>query len=175
MTVRLATPVDAAGIATVHVHSWQVAYRGILSDAFLDGISSDRRTEQWLGILAQKAGRGCTNVIELDGQVTGFVHTGPSRDDDADPSSVGELIAIYVRPDAFGTGAGRALMAAALDWFATAGYAEATLWVLAGNARAIRFYERVGWHADGTRKQDAIGDEPVTELRYRHPVSMRTR
>ena len=55
----------------------------------------------------------------------------------------------------------------ALDDFAAAGYAQATLWVLAGNARAIRFYERAGWSPDGARKQDTIGDDAVTELRYR--------
>jgi len=176
MIVRSAVPADASGIATVHVRGWQTAYRAILSDALLDGLSVEQRTERWRRILNDDAEHaGCTKVAELDGQIIGFVHNAPSRDDGADPSSVGELIAIYVRPDAFGTGVGRALMDAALDWFAAAGYPEATLWVLDGNARAIRFYERAGWTPDGTRKQDTIGDEPVTELRYRHPVSMHTR
>jgi ribosomal protein S18 acetylase RimI-like enzyme len=168
MIVRAAVPADAAAIAAAHVRSWQAAYRGILSDAFLDGLSIPRRTEQWQRILAdgpEQARR--TNVADADGEVVGFVTTGPSRDDDADAATTGELIAIYVRPDVFGTGAGHALMAGALDDFAAAGYAQATLWVLAGNARAIRFYERAGWSPDGARKQDTIGDDAVTELRYR--------
>jgi hypothetical protein len=44
-------------------------------------------------------------------------------------------------------------------------------WVPDGNARAIGFYERTGWRADGTRKPDTLADLPVIELRYRRPVT----
>ena len=33
--IRRATPEDAATLAKVHVDSWQVAYQGIVPDAFL--------------------------------------------------------------------------------------------------------------------------------------------
>ena len=48
-------------------------------------------------------------MCEDDGHVVGFASTGPSRDED----ELGELYAIYVEPDAWSTGAGRALMIAA--------------------------------------------------------------
>ena len=35
-------------IALVHVHGWQWGYRGLLPDAYLNGLSAQRRAEQWL-------------------------------------------------------------------------------------------------------------------------------
>jgi hypothetical protein len=43
---------------------------------------------------------------------------------------------------------------------------HAVLWVLEGNARARRFYERGGWFADGTSRDEAMGGEPTHQLRY---------
>jgi GNAT superfamily N-acetyltransferase len=73
--------------------------------------------------------------------------------------------------EAWGTGLGRELMAAACRGLAAAGYEQATLWVLAGNARARRFYDRAGWVPDGSQKQDEIAGLGVTEVRYRRPVA----
>lgn len=47
-----------------------------------------------------------------------------------------------------------------------AGIERAVLWVLVGNMRARRFYERGGWAADGARRDSAIGPEFVPQLRY---------
>jgi RimJ/RimL family protein N-acetyltransferase len=46
------------------------------------------------------------------------------------------------------------------------GYQTMLLWVLEGNDRAIRFYEKSGWRHDGTRRVSSRG--PVT-LRYLYP------
>jgi len=45
----------------------------------------------------------------------------------------------------------------------------ATLWVLATNERAMRFYERQGWRSDGSVRIDRVGElrTPVEESRYR--------
>jgi len=45
--IRSATVEDAIGIAEAHVASWQTAYRGLLPQALLDGLSVERRTTQW--------------------------------------------------------------------------------------------------------------------------------
>ena len=37
--MRRAVEGDAAAIAAVHVRAWQVAYRGIVADAILDGLT----------------------------------------------------------------------------------------------------------------------------------------
>jgi hypothetical protein len=47
------------------------------------------------------------------------------------------------------------------------GATEAALWVVEGNTRARRFYEREGWIADGETKASMFD---LRELRYRRPV-----
>ena len=47
VTIRVATEGDAAGIARVHVRSWQEAYAGIVPDAYLASLDADERTAQW--------------------------------------------------------------------------------------------------------------------------------
>jgi GNAT superfamily N-acetyltransferase len=79
----------------------------------------------------------------------------------------GELLAIYVDPDHMGTGVGRLLIAAARERLRRVGVTSAALWVLDGNARARRFYERDGWRFDGARRMETYGNAPVDEVRYR--------
>ena len=47
-----------------------------------------------------------------------------------------------------------------------------TLWVLKGNDRARRFYERLGYAHDGAEKRDTqtIGS-PLDDVRYRKAIA----
>ena len=47
MLLRPAEPVDAMAVARVHVRSWQVGYRGLLPDAYLDGLRAEERAERY--------------------------------------------------------------------------------------------------------------------------------
>lgn len=167
MRIRPATPDDAPAIAAVHVASWQGAYRGAFPYEVLDGLSVERRTAGWQQHLSDVG--QFTFVAEQDGRLTGFVHGNAAREDNPD-GTTGEVFAIYAAPEAWGTGAGRALMAAAVEWLRNAGFREAVLWVLDSNARARRFYELAGWMPDGTTKDDVMVGTPVREVRYRRPL-----
>ena len=58
-------------------------------------------------------------------------------------------------------------MEAAAERLAGLPFSEVVLWTLAGNDRAIAFYERQGWRADGAEKiHDRSGARAV---RYRRP------
>lgn len=167
--VRHARPEDAAGIARAHVRGWQVGYRGLLPDAVLDDLSEAERTVSWRERLTHPDAGGATTRVAVAGdQVLGFSCVGPSRDPDAAPGT-GELWALYVEPDRWRCGVGRALDTAAADDLAGAGAVRATLWVLSSNARARAFYERQGWRVDGaTRLDRREGPVPVdlAETRY---------
>lgn len=104
----------------------------------------------------------------MDHAILGFAAVGPSRDDDA-TGATGELYAIYADPDAWGRGIGRRLMATAVNELATAGFAEATLWVLESNQRARRFYETGGWKTDGSRRTEELRDGQVEAVEVRYP------
>ena len=161
MHVRLATAADAEGIARVQEHGWQVAYRHLFPVEELDrgGFIVVTRWRERL----DRPPRGWTTfVAEEDGEVVGFASVGPSRDE----SGPGELYALYVEPERWSTGAGRALMARAEEQLSSE-YAEGRLWVLEDNPRARAFYERAGWTPDGARKAEERWGVRAPEVRYR--------
>lgn len=160
MPVRPAAVADAAAIAAVHTRTWQAAYEHVFGAERLAAIDVSRRVAGWERELA----RGETVlVVEEGGRVVAFVSIGASRE----LAGVGELYAIYALPEAWGTGAGAELMRAAIEAMRAQGYGEAVLWVLEDNPRARRFYEREGWAADGSRKEDEFLGTRVAEVRYR--------
>jgi putative acetyltransferase len=75
------------------------------------------------------------------------------------------LEALYVLPEAWGTGHADELHEAAVAELRRTAVARARLWVLEGNARARRFYERHGWQADGTSRVVEFPPNP-TDLGY---------
>lgn len=108
-------------------------------------------------------------LVELGEGSVGFASFGPSRDEDAAPDT-GELYAIYLAPEAWGKGAGRALLVRAEHELLATGFRAATLWVLEGNDRARRFYEAGGWGPDGRDQELTIGGVSLLELRYGKPL-----
>jgi GNAT superfamily N-acetyltransferase len=171
MAIRLATVHDAVRIAEVHVRSWQGAYRGLMPPEYLDALDPAARAKRWNAILSTFEGTRAGVLVTEDADgVRGFASFGPTRDPDEDPEQVGEVKAIYLLPAAWGSGCGRELMTAALDQLAAAGFSEMTLWVLAANARARRFYAAAGLHPDGAEKLDDRDGLELRELRYRRAL-----
>jgi GNAT superfamily N-acetyltransferase len=166
--VRAARHDDAGEIARIHVLTWQVAYGHLFPADALEGLAAGlpRRTEFWREAIESPAPRTHTLVADAAG-IVGFAHVGPARDDDLDPELVGELYAIYVSPEAWGKGAGQALMAELLRRLREQGFAEAMLWVLEDNPRTRRFYELAGWRPDGAVRSDTFLETRVSEVRYR--------
>jgi GNAT superfamily N-acetyltransferase len=170
--IRAACVADAAQIAVVHVRSWQGAYRGLLPQAYLDGLDVAQRVGRWERSLAERSvGRAGVLVAEADGALLGFASYSASRDSDADPARVGEIGAIYLLPSAWGKGVGKRLMDAALACLAQAEFVQVTLWVLDSNVRARRFYAAGGWFADGARKLDESRGFPIAQVRYRRSLT----
>lgn len=162
MNIRPATLDDPEGLARVHVDTWRAAYRGIVPDATLDGLSYARRAEQWREILLRATGTAITLVAEDDGQVVGFASAGPAR---MGPESYdGELWGLYVRPEYQGRGLGRQLTVAAAEWLRAVGYRSMLVLVLTDNpARA--FYEHLGGRYVGEASIN-IGGADLREAAY---------
>jgi RimJ/RimL family protein N-acetyltransferase len=148
LTLRDATPADAGDIAAVHVESWQSGYRGLMPDEVLDGLSVATREQWWWQTLSSPGVRATLLVVEAD-TLLGFAAVGTGRDGDP---VIGELYAMYLRSTAWGRGVGCTLHAAAMARLEAFGFERASLWMLAGNQRAQRFYHREGWAADGRSK-----------------------
>ena len=99
-------------------------------------------------------------VAKDAGRVIGFAAYGPYRDSGL--REAGEVYAIYILREYYGKGVGYALMNAAVERLK--GYSAIAVWVLEGNRRAIRFYQRYGFYFDGTKKEIILGTQN-TELR----------
>ena len=168
MLLRAATPDDAREVANVHVHSWQVGYRRLMPDQYLDALRpEDRATRYTFG--ASDPLQPATIVAVDEGAICGFATTGPASS--ADGHRSGELYALYVDPPSWRLGIGRALIAAAREHLCGQDFTEACLWVLVGNDRAERFYRADGWVSDGTRRVADVHGLMVNEVRYdRHLV-----
>ena len=100
MEIRRATGDDALAIATVHVRSWQSAYEELLPQSYLDRLDPRDGAEQWRAVLGTTAWPTTGILVLLDepGTIIGFAHLGPTRDDDDDPTTVGELQTLYLDP-----------------------------------------------------------------------------
>jgi L-amino acid N-acyltransferase YncA len=169
--IREAVAGDAEDIGRVRHASWQVAYSGLVPADYLAGLSVDGFVLSARRMLADRAARRMVVLVaEVGGVVSGFASVGPSRDDDEAEGSVGELYAIYLDPAVWRRGIGSRLQEVALERLREAGYAEATLWVLATNRASRAFYEQTGWRHDGGVSGFEAGTEVLDETRYRRTL-----
>jgi ribosomal protein S18 acetylase RimI-like enzyme len=166
VTIRTATVEDAAQIAAVHIASWREAYAGEVSEDYLANLDTQERADTWRRRIEDAENNGVTIWVaedDEDGHVVGFASLGPSRDEDADRSTL-EIYTIYLEPAAWGQGVARKLMRTILAEVPDG--TTVTLWVLGTNARAQHFYRRHGFVADGIERLEAFGDVQLSELRY---------
>jgi RimJ/RimL family protein N-acetyltransferase len=140
--VRRAELTDAPALARVHVTAHLQTYDGVIDRALLDSVTLETRERVWRKSLENRSND--VWVAERHGELLGFASAGPSRDDPPDPPR--ELWSLYLLESEHGSGAGQALLDAAIA------DQPASLWVLAQNPRARRFYERNGFALDGTEK-----------------------
>src|SRR5215217_8701040 len=101
MFVRPAGIQDAEAIALVHVRTWRIAYAELVPAAYLANITLERRAPRWREILSSDTGDR-TLVAEDSGNLIGFATYGANQDG-LDPE-IGELLALYVDPDAWDRG-----------------------------------------------------------------------
>jgi ribosomal protein S18 acetylase RimI-like enzyme len=175
-SVRPAVAEDADALGALHVRVWQVAYRGMKPDEYLEHLSVPRMQGWWAQQLAALPEHQSIRLVAEDdgGAVVGFVIAGPSRRSGlAEPA--GEVYMLNVGPDAWGKGLGQRLLRAATATLRAMGFTQAVLWVRPENSRARRFYEAAGWWPDGTEFDGVIWDVAVHDVGYRttlgdHPV-----
>ena len=160
MELRYKTPADdAMAISDIFEQSWKFAYKGLISQDYLDSIPRGR----WAG---RQDYPGWNTLLLTDGdRPVGICTFGRSRFSVMFPG-YGEVYACYLIPDYIGKGNGRRLLGAALDRLKEKGFKDVFLFVLKGNEKAIRFYEKMGLVNTGKILNGKIGGQDVEELRY---------
>lgn len=164
MELRELVTDDATAVARVHVRAWHAAYAGLIDAEVLAAITVEAREKEWREVWLPLPKTGPRVVAIVDDAVVGFV---VGTVDSPSVDGCGEIYSIYVDPDHWGTGVGSALFRAAVAELRADAPRPLVLWVLEGNGRAIAFYEREGWQADGGRKDEQLGASSASHLRYR--------
>jgi ribosomal protein S18 acetylase RimI-like enzyme len=132
---------DAEPLAALHAGSWQRTYRGMMSDAFLDGGALDNRRRVWHERLATPDADRLVTVADDGTRIVGFVCVFAR----ADAGWGAYIDNLHVVHDWQARGLGRALMRSAAEWVCrTQPGAGVYLWVMEANATARAFYDRLG-------------------------------
>jgi ribosomal protein S18 acetylase RimI-like enzyme len=155
---------DAVDIESVHFASREAAYADRVSQWPPPGPDREGRAQRWRAWLGDPD-ISCL-VGEMDGEIVGFCTVRPSADEDATPS-IADMPTLYVRPDLWRVGVGRALCEAGMTRAAERGFGTLTLWVLEMNDRARGFYQALGFTWDGGEKVDEATSDCLTARRYR--------
>jgi GNAT superfamily N-acetyltransferase len=164
MTIRVANRADAAAIAQLHTASWQVAYRGLLQDEFLDGPLRSNRHELWSGRFSHS--QRSDQIVLIDdcaGEIQGFACVFL----DADPDWGALLDNLHVAPLLKGKGLGRRLIGAVARCVLRHSAASRLhLWAYDQNLAARRFYEQLGGEVTERIAEPAPDGTQMNVVRY---------
>jgi GNAT superfamily N-acetyltransferase len=160
-----ADPQDAEGIARIHAQAREASYAGIAVESRGPEPLLSERVELWRDLLTGDGDQAFTLVAEARGDAVGFCSVATASRDADRGAHTGEIAALYVDPKRWGKGIGTALMTKALDELRNAGCDSATLWVLAENEPATRFYAKCGFTPDGLGGPDPRTGRPKARLR----------
>lgn len=142
MIIREAKPSDTPLIAKVVVDTWRTAYRGLVPDDYLAGLSYEKREKGFMDFLASMEGKTFLYVAEPEpGAVVGFICGGPERS--GHPRYRGEVFAMYVLEEYQRRGAGKLLIQAAVKFLSELGIRSMLVWTLADSPYRA-FYDSLG-------------------------------
>lgn len=153
MRIEAAVAGDLDDIRDIQIASWQKAYRGMVSDAFLDDDVPRIMAEKWSRLPGED---WIVLVARRDGAVVGFVALDMSHDG-------GPYIDnLHVDPDQRGGGAGTRLMAAAAR--EVIGRQGRLIWltVIRENAPTRAFYRAMGGEEGPDEWDDLYGQRIVS-------------
>lgn len=141
MKIEQAKIEDSADIAKLHVSSWLAAYEGIVPAHILEKQSVERQEEFWKKVLRENP-KNVLVAVSNTAEIIGFITFGSNQNN----NRVGEVHAIYARPDYFQSGVGRLLWEAARQRLIKSGFRTIVALVITSNYSARRFYEKVGFN-----------------------------
>lgn len=163
---RVALVADAPAIARLHAQSWRIAYRGALSDAYLDGPIEAERLTVWRQRLEQPASNQFVMLAHQHEQAAGFICAYGAED----PTWGTFIDNLHVAHEFKRQGIGASLMQRVAAWSRRhhAG-CSLYLWVLQSNRPAQRFYESIGGTLAGEGTWQPPDGSALPKLRYTWP------
>ena len=161
MKLREATAEDAGLISSIIAQSWRGTYQHFIDPIYLARLPE----EYWLPSMRTwlSSGRMYVQIAEADERALGCIIYGRGREEDH--ADWGEIVSLYLLPDAMGRGIGSELLTSAVYDLQADGYHRIYLWAIEENTRALRFYSRHGFVRTGERVNYRIGGGDVTDIR----------
>lgn len=149
MIVRNAEFEDMKQLGHIMSVSFRTAFSAFVTQKTMDACA---REENCIALLEGIFREG--KVHFLVGETSGMLAWQETED-------AAELIAIHSLPESWGTGLGEAMLTKALDQI---GNRPVFLWAFRDNRRARRFYEKYGFHWDGSQRISQF--DGALEVRY---------
>lgn len=149
MTVRNATFEDMTLAAEIMVTSFRTAFGDFVSQSTMDVCTNPANCRKMLEGIYQEG-----KMHFLMGGDQGFLCW-------QETEGGAEIVAIHSLPESWGTGLGQEMLAEALK---QVGDRQVWLWAFQKNTRARRFYEKHGFHWDGSQRISEF--DGAVEVRY---------
>lgn len=154
--IREATQGDCNGIGKVYCDSWRAAYQNILPQNYLNSLTVTNCTPDKVSM---------DDIVLLKQErVVGICHISEARN--LKDKVWGEIVAIYLLPDMWGSGVGSQLLQSAIKKLEYRGFKNICLWVLKDNIRARKFYEKNGFAVSGNECETEIAECNISEVEY---------
>lgn len=159
MEFRRMTESDLREVDALYVSAWKEGYKGLLPQDFLDSLTTkivDRSPKSYFF----DAG----SFVIIDGtQIAAHCHARPAAEEKM--RGWGEIHTMYALPQFWGKGHAGELFDYAVNWLYERGFDDVYLYVLDGNKRAEKFYEKHGFQTNGDTIQCEVGGKTVMDRR----------
>lgn len=169
VSVRPATPDDAAELGRIQVDTWRTAYPDVVPAAVLEALSNDVATPSWAAAIAAAPSAKHHVLVAMEQQWrVGFAAVCPAEElqpDDPQPESTAQLAVILVEPRWGRRGHGSRLLAAVVDTIRGDGMTRLIAWIPEGDAVTRDFLTSAGWAPDGLVRALDTGDGELREIR----------
>jgi len=144
---------DIPRLGELHSAVWSELYTGVLSAEVLESLDPQTMSALW-GRFITRGADYIQHVAEVDGQIVGFVGTGPGREPGYELGR--ELYFIYVAPEFRRSSVGKVLLR-----IADADY----LWIAEDNRATQAFYRKQKFFPDSVRRVGALFGAELPEIR----------
>ena len=138
MVIRAAETKDLENIADLYVRNHKSTYRGLLSDDYLDALTTASARAKWEEKMSAKDAR--LLVAEREGEFLGFAAVMP----DPELEQTLYLESLHVAESARGKGVGTALIRACAQLAEKDGFQKMSVCIVRGNHSAGDLYRRLG-------------------------------
>ncbi len=163
MKLRVATNDDILSVATIHHLGTHAGYRNFLPPELLKDVTIEKRLPLW----RERFERSHHIILASDnGTDIGFAYVIDSPEFVDRNQDAPEISHLFIAPEYWNRGVGRALCDAVCDHVRKHGADRIRLWTFDTNLQARRAYERWGFSLDGGTRQYNYEGVDLPQVRF---------